>query len=69
MESLLVFLHIIAWVIAICSTTLLVMRIIGALTYSKLDKLVDDLHNQKTTWPVKWPAIIALICWAFIIAF
>ena len=69
MEKLILFLHIIAWVLGICSTLLLILRIIGALTYSKTDELIDKLKGQKTTYPIIWPSIISVICWAFIIAF
>ncbi len=69
MDSLIFFLHIIAWIFGVCSTLLLILRIVGAATYSKIDKLLDDIKGQKRSWPVMWPAIISIICWAFIIAF
>ena len=69
MENLLLFLHIIAWAIGISSTLFLIIRILGLLTYSDLSKSIDNINGVEAVFPVKWPFFIALICWAFIIAF
>jgi hypothetical protein len=69
MENLITFFKIIAWVLGIGSSLLLIFRIIGAATYTQIDELRDQMNGIKRTFPIMWPAIIALVCWAFIIAF
>lgn len=64
-----IFLNIIAWVVGIASSIVLLLRILGAATYSEVDQIRDKMNGIRRTWPVMWPGLIALICWAFIIAF
>jgi len=63
------FLHIIAWIVGIGASIVLALRILGALTYSETDELIDKMNGVRRTWPMTWPAIISLICWAFIYSF
>lgn len=69
MEKLITFLNIIAWVIGLGSTIFLIGRIIAAFSYSEMDKLIDKIKGVTRTFPIMWPAIVSLICWAFIITF
>jgi len=69
MENIVTFFKIIAWVLGIGSSLLLILRILGALSYSEIDQLRDQMNGVRRTWPLTWPAVISLICWAFIIAF
>lgn len=70
MEKLILFLKIIAWIGAISSTLFTGMCIYGTLTYpGSTEELLDKLNGKKVVYPAgKW-LIIAIICWAFIIAF
>lgn len=70
MENLMLFLHIIAWVLGVVSTLAALLLTYGALTYEgSIDEIKDKLQGYtKSFHPMKfW--IMALICWAFIIAF
>lgn len=69
MESLNTFFHIIAWVLGVGASLLLVIRLFFALTYSETERILDKMNGKVVTFPVKWPAIVALVCWAYIIAF
>lgn len=51
MESLLLFLHIIAWVVGTGASILFVGRIIATLSYDKIDKLRDDMNGVVRTFP------------------
>lgn len=70
MEKLILFLKIIAWCGAVASTILSAFCIYGNFTYpGSVDETLDKLRGIKRSYPV-WPwLIIAIICWAFIIAF
>lgn len=70
MESLLLFLHIIAWVFGVLSTLYAGLLTYWGLTYSgSIEEMADKFKGYtKVFRPMKfW--VIALICWAFIIAF
>lgn len=62
------FFNIIAWALGIASTLLLILRILCFWTYSDLEAAKDSLRGVRRVFPMKWPAMLALICWAWIIA-
>lgn len=70
MEKLILFLKIIAWATAICSTILTSLSIWGALIYpGSIEETMDKIKGRRTEYQVfKWFAV-AVISWAFIIAF
>jgi len=70
MEILLLFLHIIAWVFGVVSTLYAGLLTYGALTYpGSLQETLDKFEGYtKEFRPLKF-YVVALICWAFIIAF
>jgi hypothetical protein len=70
MESLMIFLHIIAWVLGIMSTLYAILLTYWALTYpNSIEELCDKYKGYiKTFKPLKFWAV-ALVSWAFIIAF
>lgn len=54
-----------AWILSILSGLLLIMRFIGYMTYSELDKISDDLNGIERSFPMMTPLIICVIsvCW------
>ena len=62
------FFNMLAWVFGVLSTSLLIARLIGAATYSDLDKLCDSMRGVEMRWPVAIPGTIAIICWSWVIA-
>jgi len=70
MENLMLFLHIIAWILGVVSTIGAGLLTYGALTYEgSIDEIKDKLQGYTRTFhPLKY-YIVAVICWAFIIAF
>lgn len=70
MESLLLFLHIISWVIGILSTLYASLLTYWAWTYpGSLEEIGDKINGYTKTFnPFKYWGI-ALVCWAFVIAF
>jgi len=70
MENWLLFLHIIAWVFGVISTLYAALLTYMAFTYpGSMEELGDKLKGYtKEFRPLKFYAV-ALICWAFIIAF
>jgi len=70
MENLLLFLHIIAWVFGIVSTLYASLLTYWAFTYpGSLEEITDKMSGYtKSFRPLRFWGI-ALVCWAFIIAF
>lgn len=70
MESSLLFLNIIAWVLAILSTLYLALILYKANTYpGSLEGLGDKLNGFTQVFRPWKPFVVSLICWAFIFAF
>ena len=70
MEKLMLFLHIIAWVFAIVSTIYAGLLTFWAITYpGSLDEIMDKAKGYTKTFKPGKFWLIAIICWAFIIAF
>ena len=61
------FVDVIAWIFGVSSTILIVLRIIGWLTYTDIDKIHDAAKGIITTFPVFWPSVISVLCWAWLI--
>lgn len=55
-----------AWVFGILATLLLALRAVAAFTYSELHRLHDKARGIERTFPMLWPAIIAVVCWTWI---
>ena len=70
MESLLIFLHIIAWVFGILSTLYASLLTYWAMTYpGSLEEIADKMKGYtKEFRPFKY-FVVSIVCWAFIIAF
>jgi hypothetical protein len=70
MDNLIFFLHIIAWPVAVFCSILGLVALNASLKYpGSIQETLDKLKGIKRTFqPIKF-FIIALICWAFIIAF
>lgn len=70
MESLMLFLHIVAWAVAVLGTLLGGLSMYKYLTYEgSMEELQDKLRGQRAVynpWKFWVPAFFA---WAFIIAF
>ena len=61
------FVSMLAWVFGVAATALLVLRIIGLATYREIDGVRDALKGRRATFPILWPAVTAIVCWAWII--
>lgn len=61
------FIFVIAYFAAIMSSLLLIFRILGFLTYSKRDRLLDQIKGIRSTFPVFWPFVISFVAWTYII--
>jgi hypothetical protein len=70
MSSLMLFLHIIAWVVAVVGTVVGGLTLYVAMNYEgSMTELQDKLSHQKRTF-YHWRFLTAaFIAWAFIIAF
>lgn len=62
------FLDVTAWIFAMLSTGLIALRLVGIATYSDLHKLQDQLRGIQRTYPLKWPGVVAIVCWAWIVS-
>jgi len=61
------FLNAVAWVFGVASSGLVVIRIVGFLTYTELNRLHDIVtYRRERTFPIAWPLTIAIICWLHI---
>lgn len=70
MEKFIFFLKIIAWVFGIISTVFSLMCIYGTIKYpGSVDETIDKLQGVSRSYPVTRWLVIAVLCWAFIIAF
>lgn len=70
MESWLLFLNIIAWVVGSLSTLYAIFLTYWAFTYpGSIEELTDKMKGYTKTFNITRPWLIAIICWAFIIAF
>ena len=61
------FLTALAWIFGVMSVFLIVLRIIGSITYSELDKLCDKLEGKIVTFPLLTPTVVAIICFTWIL--
>jgi len=68
MEKYIVFIDVLAWIFAIISTGFVALRLIGYAMYDDLDKLRDKLNGVEARFPIINGGIVAIICWAWIIA-
>jgi len=68
MEKYIIFINILAWVFAILSTLFVIVRLSGYFLYDDLDRLRDSLAGVHAEFPIINGGIVAVICWAWIIA-
>lgn len=70
MDNFIFFLHLLAWPAAIFCSIAAVLTTIATLNYpDSLEGTIDKMNGIKKTFTPFKPFIIALVCWAFIIAF
>lgn len=70
MNNLIFFLHILAWPIAILYTISTIISFFSGINYpGSLEETIDRMNGIRKTFNPFKPFVIALICWAFIIAF
>jgi hypothetical protein len=68
MEKFIIFIDILAWVIAVLSTLFVFARIAAYCFYDELDRLRDKINGVQVHFPIINGSIVAIICWAWIIA-
>lgn len=68
MEKFINFIDVLAWILAVISTGFVALRLIAYSMYDDLDRLRDKLNGVQATFPIINGSIIAIICWAWIIA-
>ena len=68
MDKFINFIDILAWIFAVLSTLFVIARSISYFMYDDLDRLRDQLKGIKATFPIINGSIIAIVCWAWIIA-
>jgi len=70
MSQVMTFVNILAWVAGIISSLWVVAAWIGSALYKgdRLGQARDMLNGVKRTYPWGKPAVVAIICWAWIIA-
>lgn len=61
------FILVVVVMIACLSTLLLLARVAGALTYSKIERHLDAIRGVRRSFPIFWPFVISFITWAYII--
>jgi hypothetical protein len=67
-KSLIIFLYVLAWPTALYCTFVAAVSFIGAITYSDLQKVIDNMRGVRMRFFYMRYAIIALVAWAIIIA-
>jgi len=68
MEKYIYFIDIVAWIFAVSCTLFVVARLIACAMYDDLDKLKDKMNGVEARFPIINGSIVAIICWAWIIA-
>ena len=63
-----VFLNYLALIFGILASGLLILRILGALTYTDINKLVDQMKGIRRTFPLAIPLVVSIVCWLWFIA-
>lgn len=70
MDKFLLFLKIVAWVLAILSTLIFIVATYLNITYpGSVDELRDKMNGKTRTYKAGGWLIVMIVCWAFIIAF
>lgn len=68
MDNVMAFVTVIAWLFGVGAVLMVIARLIGAATYSRLEKLRDNLNGFHRTFPLGKPLCVAAVCAAWIIA-
>lgn len=55
-----------AWIFGVAATLLVVGRLVMSGRRTEMDRLRDHLDGVVTTYPVLWPTVVAIICWAWV---
>jgi len=61
------FITLLAWIFGVGSTLLVALRIWTGATYTLREKMLDQLQGQVATFPIMKPAILAVVCWAWLL--
>jgi len=68
MDKFINFIDILAWILAVISTLFVIGRLIAYSMYDDLDRLRDKLNRVHVKFPIVNGSILAIVCWAWIIA-
>lgn len=68
METLIKFVTVLAWIFGALSLGLIVLRVIGAISYSKLDAALDRMQGRVVTFPLMKPGILFIVCVAWLLS-
>lgn len=68
LEKIINFLDVAAWILAVISTFFVMGRSLGYFFYDDLDRLRDKMNGVYAHFPIINGGIVAVICWAWIIA-
>lgn len=68
METMIKFVTVLAWIFGTLSLGLIVLRIIGAINYSKLEATLDQMQGRVVTFPLMKPGILFIVCVAWLLS-
>jgi len=61
------YITILAWIFGSLSTALTIIRILGWLMYSDLERTLDQLQGYTIKFPIVVPGTIAILCWVWVL--
>ena len=57
-----------AWIFGVLSTALLILRVVGLITYTgSVLELRDNLNGVERVFPLSVPTVTAIICWTWVL--
>lgn len=63
------FVTVLAWIFGVGSSLLLVLSAWLTVSYeNSMEKNLDAIRGYQKSYPLFWPLMIAIVCWAWIIA-
>jgi len=63
------FITLAAWIFGAINIIIIFFKIIGAATYSELDKLRDDIAGITRSWPIDRNVIVLIICICWLVVY